>query len=113
MPNTFGKLFTISTWGESHGAAVGVVIDGCPARLPLAVGDIQGDLDRRKPGQSPVVSRRKVKVRVEMLSGVFEGRTTGAPIMMLVRNADARPGAYEEMKAKFRPSHADFTYLAK
>lgn len=113
MPNTFGKLFTISTWGESHGAAVGVVIDGCPARLPLEEADIQGDLDRRKPGQSPVVSPRKEKDRVEILSGVFEGRTTGAPIMMLVRNADARPGAYEEMKAKFRPSHADFTYLAK
>jgi chorismate synthase len=113
MPNTFGKLFTISTWGESHGAAVGVVIDGCPARLPLSEADIQPDLDRRKPGQSPIASPRKEGDLVELLSGVFEGRTTGAPISMLVRNKDARPGAYDEMKEKFRPSHADFTYLAK
>jgi chorismate synthase len=113
MPNTFGKLFTISTWGESHGAAVGVVIDGCPARLPLGEADIQGDLDRRRPGQSGIVSPRKEPDRVEILSGVFEGKTTGAPIMMLVRNADARPGAYDEIREKFRPSHADFTYLAK
>ena len=113
MPNTFGKLFSITTWGESHGAAVGVVIDGCPARLPLAEPDIQGDLDRRRPGQSAIVSPRKEEDRVEILSGVFEGRTTGAPILMLVRNADARPGAYEEMKTKLRPSHADFTYLSK
>jgi len=113
MPNTFGKLFTISTWGESHGAAVGVVIDGCPARLPLGEADIQGDLDRRRPGQSDIVTPRKEADRVEILSGVFEGRTTGAPIMMLVRNVDARPGVYEEMKEKFRPSHADFTYLSK
>jgi chorismate synthase len=113
MPNTFGKLFTISTWGESHGAAVGVMIDGCPPRLPLAEADIQTDLDRRKPGQSAIVSPRKEKDTVEILSGVFEGRTTGAPISMLVRNSDARPGAYDEMKEKFRPSHADFTYQAK
>jgi len=113
MPNTFGKLFTISTWGESHGAAVGVVIDGCPPRLPLAESDVQGDLDRRRPGQSDIVSPRKEKDTVEILSGVFEGRTTGAPISMLVRNSDARPGAYDEMKDKFRPSHADFTYQAK
>ena len=113
MPNTIGKLFSVTTWGESHGAAVGVVIDGCPGRLPLAEADIQVDLDRRKPGQSPIVSPRKEKDRVEILSGVFEGRTTGAPVLLLVRNADARPGAYDEMKSKFRPSHADFTYLAK
>jgi chorismate synthase len=113
MPNTFGKLFTISTWGESHGAAVGVVIDGCPPRLPLAEADIQGDLDRRRPGQSDIVSPRKEQDKVEILSGVFEGKTTGAPISMLVRNSDARPGAYDEMKDKFRPSHADFTYQAK
>jgi chorismate synthase len=113
MPNTFGKLFTISTWGESHGAAVGVVIDGCPARLPLAEADIQGDLDRRRPGQSDIVSPRKEEDKVEILSGVFEGRTTGAPIMMLVRNSDARPGVYDEIREKYRPSHADFTYQAK
>jgi chorismate synthase len=113
MPNTFGKLFTISTWGESHGAAVGVVIDGCPPRLPLDEADVQGDLDRRRPGQSDIVSPRKEKDTVEILSGVFEGRTTGAPISMLVRNSDARPGAYDEMRDKFRPSHADFTYQAK
>jgi chorismate synthase len=113
MPNTFGKLFTISTWGESHGAAVGVVIDGCPPRLPLGEVDIQGDLDRRRPGQSDIVSPRKEQDKVEILSGVFEGRTTGAPISMLVRNSDARPGAYDEIREKFRPSHADYTYQAK
>jgi chorismate synthase len=113
MPNTFGKLFTISTWGESHGAAVGVVIDGCPPRLPLSEADIQVDLDRRKPGQSAIVTPRKEPDTVEILSGVFEGRTTGAPVSMLVRNSDARPGAYDEMREKFRPSHADFTYQSK
>ena len=113
MPNTFGKLFTIATWGESHGAAVGVVIDGCPPKLPLAEADIQGDLDRRRPGQSAIVSPRGEPDRVEILSGLFEGRTTGAPILMLVRNADARPGAYDEVREKYRPSHADFTYQAK
>jgi chorismate synthase len=113
MPNTFGKLFTIATWGESHGAATGVVIDGCPARLPLSEADVQGDLDRRRPGQSDVVSPRKEADKVEILSGVFEGKTTGAPIMMLVRNADARPGVYDEIRDKYRPSHADFTYQAK
>jgi chorismate synthase len=113
MPNTFGKLFTIATWGESHGAAVGVVIDGCPAKLPLSEADIQADLDRRRPGQSSIVTPRKEADTVEILSGVFEGKTTGAPISMLVRNTDARPGAYDEMREKLRPSHADFTYLAK
>ena len=113
MPNTFGKLFTISTWGESHGAAVGVVLDGGPPGLPLGEADIQGDLDRRRPGQSDIVSPRKEEDKVELLSGVFEGQTTGAPISMLVRNSDARPGAYDEMREKFRPSHADFTYQAK
>src|SRR6202789_2483595 len=112
MGNTFGELFRVSTWGESHGAAVGVVV-GCPPRLPLAAADVQADLDRRRPGQSDIVSPRKEKDTVEILSGVFEGKTTGAPISMLVRNSDARPGAYDEMKDKFRPSHADFTYQAK
>jgi chorismate synthase len=113
MPNTFGKLFTVTTWGESHGAAVGVVVDGCPPGLPLTEADIQPDLDRRRPGQSDITTPRKELDRVEILSGLFEGRTTGAPISMMVRNSDARPGAYDEMREKFRPSHADYTYQAK
>jgi chorismate synthase len=113
MPNSFGKLFQITTWGESHGAAVGVVVDGCPPRLPLAIEEIQAELDRRRPGQSDIVTPRKEEDRVEFLSGIFEGRTTGTPISMLVRNGDQRPGAYDEMKDKFRPSHADFTYQTK
>ena len=113
MPNTFGKLFQITTWGESHGAAVGVVIDGCPPRLPITLEEIQAELDRRRPGQSDIVTPRKEADRVEILSGVFEGQTTGTPISMMVRNADQRPGAYDEMKDKFRPSHADYTYQTK
>src|SRR5476651_25294 len=113
MPNSFGKLFTLTTWGESHGPAVGVVVDGCPPRLPLAAAEIQAELDRRRPGQSDIVTPRKEEDRVEILAGLFEGRTTGTPISLLVRNADARPGAYEEMREKFRPSHADYTYQAK
>ena len=113
MPNSFGKLFTISTWGESHGPAVGVVIDGCPARLPLTAAEVQAELDRRRPGQSDITTPRKEADQVEFLSGLFEGATTGHPLAMLVRNTDARPEAYAEMKDKFRPSHADFTYQAK
>src|SRR5580658_5197567 len=113
MPNSFGKLFTVTTWGESHGPAVGAVVDGCPPRLPLTAGEIQAELDRRRPGQSDLVTPRREPDAVEILAGVFEGRTTGAPISMLVRNTDARPGAYDEMKEKFRPSHADFTYQQK
>ncbi len=113
MPNSFGKLFTVTTWGESHGLAVGVVVDGCPPRLPLDLAEIQAELDRRRPGQSDIVTPRKEEDRVEILSGVFEGRTTGQPISLLVRNADQRPGAYDEMRDKFRPSHADFTYQQK
>jgi chorismate synthase len=113
MPNSFGKLFCVTTWGESHGVAVGAVVDGCPPRLPLDAADLQPDLDRRRPGQSDLVTPRKEEDRVEILAGVFEGRTTGAPISLLVRNADARPGAYDEMREKFRPSHADFAYQAK
>lgn len=113
MPNTFGKLFAVTTWGESHGPAVGVVVDGCPPRLPLEVAEIQAELDRRRPGQSDIVTPRKEEDRVEILSGLFEGRTTGTPISMLVRNADQRPGAYDEMRDKFRPSHADYTYQTK
>lgn len=113
MPNTFGKIFTVTTWGESHGPAVGAVVDGCPPRVPLDAAEIQAELDRRRPGQSDIVTPRKEEDRVEILSGLFEGKTTGAPISLLVRNADQRPGAYDEMREKFRPSHADYTYQAK
>ena len=113
MPNSFGKLFTVTTWGESHGPAVGAVVDGCPPRLPIDAAEIQAELDRRRPGQSDIVTPRKEEDRVEILAGIFEGRTTGAPISMLVRNADQRPGAYDEMREKFRPSHADYTYQEK
>ncbi|HVU38965.1 MAG TPA: chorismate synthase [Opitutales bacterium] len=113
MGNVFGKLFTIATWGESHGGGVGVVVDGCPPNLPLAPADIQGDLDRRRPGQSELTTQRKEADAVSIISGVYEGRTLGTPIAMLVANTDARPEAYAEMREKFRPSHADYTYLAK
>jgi chorismate synthase len=113
MANIFGKLFTVTTWGESHGPAIGVVVDGCPPRVPITVAEIQAELDRRRPGQSDIVTPRKEADTVEILSGVFEGHTTGTPISMLVRNSDQRPGAYSEMKDKFRPSHADFTYQSK
>ncbi len=113
MGNVFGEVFKISTWGESHGAAVGVVIDGCPPRLPITVEEIQAELDRRRPGQSDIVTPRKEADQVEILSGVFEGQTTGTPISLVVRNADHRSSAYDEMKDKFRPSHADFTYQTK
>src|SRR6185503_12079761 len=113
MANTFGHLFRITTWGESHGGGVGVVVDGCPPRLELTETDIQPDLDRRRPGQSKIVSPRKESDTVQILSGVFEGKTLGTPISMWVRNEDARPEAYSEMATKFRPSHADYTYQAK
>ncbi len=113
MGNSFGQLFRITTWGESHGGGVGVVIDGCPPRLGLVEADIQPDLDRRRPGQSSIVSPRKEADRVEILSGTFKGKTLGTPISMWVRNEDARPEAYSEMATKFRPSHADYTYQAK
>ncbi|WP_043584099.1 chorismate synthase [Geminisphaera colitermitum] len=113
MPNSFGNLFSITTWGESHGPAIGVVIDGCPPLLPITAAEIQAELDRRRPGQSDITTPRKEADSVEILSGVFEGRTTGTPISMLVRNTDQRSSAYSEMKAAFRPSHADFTYQTK
>src|SRR5216110_284197 len=113
MANTFGNLFRITTWGESHGGGVGVVVDGCPPRMALTEADIQPDLDRRRPAQSKIVSSRKESDRVQILSGTFEGRTLGTPISLWVRNEDARPEAYLEMKTKFRPSHADYTYQAK
>jgi chorismate synthase len=113
MANCFGHLFRIMTWGESHGGGVGVVVDGCPPRLELNEADIQPDLNRRRPGQSKIVSPRKESDKVQILSGTFEGKTLGTPISMWVRNEDARPEAYTEMATKFRPSHADYTYQAK
>ncbi|MBA4149263.1 MAG: chorismate synthase [Verrucomicrobia bacterium] len=113
MANTFGHLFRITTWGESHGGGVGVVLDGCPPRLELSEADIQPDLDRRRPGQSKIVTPRKESDTVQILSGVFEGKTLGTPISMWVKNEDMRPEAYSEMATKFRPSHADYTYAAK
>jgi chorismate synthase len=113
MSSSFGQLFRITTWGESHGGGVGVVVDGCPPRLKLSEADIQPDLDRRRPGQSEIVTPRKESDTVQILSGTFEGKTLGTPICLWVRNEDARPEAYSEMKTKFRPSHADFTYFAK
>ncbi|HKI70772.1 MAG TPA: chorismate synthase [Verrucomicrobiae bacterium] len=113
MANTFGRLFRVTTWGESHGGGVGVVVDGCPPRLDLTEADIQPDLDRRRPAQSKIVSSRKESDRVQILSGTFEGKTLGTPISLWVRNEDARPEAYSEMATKFRPSHADYTYQAK
>lgn len=113
MSSFFGEVFRISTWGESHGGGVGVVIDGCPARLPLSEADIQPDLDRRRPGQSDIVTPRKEEDTCRILSGVFEGRTLGTPISVMVPNTDARPSAYSEMETMFRPSHADYTYQSK
>jgi chorismate synthase len=113
MSSTFGQLFRVHTFGESHGGGVGAVIDGCPPRIPISEADIQIDLDRRKPGQSEIVTPRAEEDRCEILSGVFEGQTLGSPIAILVRNKDARPEAYSEMAQKYRPSHADYTYDAK
>ena len=111
--NTFGKLFTVTTFGESHGPALGGIVDGCPPGLELSAQDIQPDLDRRKPGQSRFTTQRREDDRVDILSGVFEGRTTGTPIGLLVRNQDARARDYERIKDRFRPGHADYTYFHK
>lgn len=113
MPNTFGHLYRITTFGESHGGGVGVVVDGCPPRIPLEPAHIQEQLDRRRPGQSKITTPRKEADRCEILSGVFRGLTTGTPLAVLVRNEDARPEAYSEMETLYRPSHADYTYQAK
>ena len=113
MSNSLGTLFRISTWGESHGPGVGVVIDGCPPLVPLTVEDIQHELDRRRPGQSKIVTPRKEDDKAEILSGVLDGRTLGTPIGIFVRNTDQRPSAYTEMAQAYRPSHADYTYDAK
>jgi chorismate synthase len=114
MPgSTFGTLFRATTFGESHGTAVGVVVDGCPPRIPLAAADIQVELDRRRPGQSAITTQRREPDVVEIVSGLHEGMTIGTPIAMVVRNQDNRGGDYEEMRTKYRPSHADYTYQAK
>src|SRR3989440_7808602 len=113
MGNSFGQLFRVTTWGESHGGGVGVVIDGCPPRIDLSEADIQRELDRRRPGQSAITTTRDEADRCQILSGVFGGQTLGTPISIMVMNKDARPEAYAEMKSSYRPSHADFTYEAK
>ncbi len=113
MGSTWGHTFRISTFGESHGGAIGVTVDGCPPRLALSQEDIQHDLDRRRPGQSRITTQRDEADRVEILSGTFEGRTLGSPIGMLIRNTDARPEAYEHLRDVYRPSHADYVTEAK
>ncbi len=113
MSSTFGRLFRLATFGESHGVAVGAVVEGCPPGLPLDVAEIQHDLDRRRPGQSRLVTQRKESDTVRVLSGLFEGHTTGTPIALVVENADQRPGAYDHLRDLYRPSHADWTYEAK
>jgi len=113
MSNTFGQLFRVMTFGESHGGGIGVVIDGCPPRIEITEAQIQQELDRRRPGQSKLTTQRKEEDRCEILSGVFEGKTLGTPIAILVRNKDARPEDYSDIARKFRPSHADYTYQAK
>jgi chorismate synthase len=113
MTSSFGQLFRIHTWGESHGGGVGVVIDGCPPRIPVSVEDLQIELDRRRPGQSRLTTPRQEADRAEILSGVLDGLTLGTPISIMVRNEDARPAAYDELADVYRPSHADFTYQAK
>ena len=111
--NTFGRLFTVTTFGESHGVALGAIVDGCPPGMPLSEADLQPDLDRRRPGRSKYTSQRKETDEVEILSGVFEGKTTGTAIGLLIRNVDHKSKDYEDIKRKFRPAHADFTYLHK
>ena len=113
MGNTFGRMFRVTTWGESHGQATGVVVDGCPPKVPLDVDDIQRELDRRRPGQSEITSQRREGDKAEILSGVFEGLTLGTPILIGTWSQDARSKDYEHMRTLFRPSHADYTYQAK
>lgn len=111
--NSFGTAFRMTTWGESHGPAIGVVVDGTPPNIPLSEADIQGALDRRKPGQSKFTTQRKEADQVEILSGVFDGKTTGTPIQLMIRNTDQRSKDYSEIAEKFRPGHADYPYWAK
>lgn len=111
--NTFGTVFKITTWGESHGPAVGVVVDGCPPRLPLDEAVIQAMLDRRRPGSSSASTGRKESDKALILSGVFDGLTTGTPIMIMIHNRDADSRAYEDLADVYRPGHGDITYMAK
>ena len=111
--NTFGKIFRFTTWGESHGPSIGCVIDGCPPNIPLSEKDIQKDMDRRRPGQSKFTTQRKESDKALILSGVFEGKTTGTPISVIIHNEDKRSRDYETIKNKFRPGHADYTYFKK
>src|SRR5215470_7325932 len=111
--NTFGHLFRVTTFGESHGAAIGCVVDGCPSRIALTEADIQPYLDKRRPGQSRFTTQRREPDQVKILSGVFEGQTTGTPISLLIENEDARGKDYAAIKDSFRPGHADYTYWKK
>ena len=111
--NTFGKIFRFTTWGESHGPAIGCVVDGCPPNVSINEADIQKELNKRKPGQSKFTTQRKEDDKVNIISGVFEGKTTGTPISMIIYNKDMRSRDYETIKNKFRPGHADFTYFKK
>ena len=109
--NTFGKIFRFTTWGESHGPAIGCVIDGCPPNIPISEKVIQKDMDRRRPGQSKFTTQRKESDKVIILSGVFKGKTTGTPISLIIYNKDMRSKDYGKIKDKFRPGHADYTYF--
>jgi len=111
--NTFGKLFRFTTWGESHGTAIGCVIDGCPPNIPISEKDIQADMNKRRPGQSKFTTQRKESDKITILSGLFEGKSTGTPISMIIYNQDKRSRDYESIKNKFRPGHADYTYFKK
>ena len=111
--NTFGKIFRFTTWGESHGPAIGCIVDGCPPNIPISEKEIQKDMDKRRPGQSEFTTQRKESDKVSILSGVFQGKTTGTPISMIIYNEDKRSRDYESIKDKFRPGHADFTYFKK
>ncbi len=113
MSSSFGRLYTVTTFGESHGAAVGVVVDGMPAGIVVQPEDVQRELDRRRPGQSALTTQRRESDQVEILSGIFEGKTLGTPIAMMVRNTDARPGEYDPLREVYRPGHADYVYVAK
>ena len=111
--NTFGKFFRFTTWGESHGPAIGCIIDGCPPNIQIRAEDIQKELNKRRPGQSKFVTQRKEKDLVQIMSGVFEGKTTGTPISLIIYNQDQKSRDYETIKSKFRPGHADYTYFMK
>ena len=113
MSNSFGKLFKISTYGESHGKAIGVIIDGCPSGIKIDKNEIQNELERRKPGQSKITTQRKENDLIEILSGIFKGKTTGAPISLIINNKDQKSSDYDHIATSFRPSHADYTYHKK